>query len=238
MLRIRLAMKTAHFPSWCPPLAGLLAMGGAAHLAAFAGCGHESAASPVNPPVASPVGDPAVSSSVDLPATSNSDSSPSSTAATEQPLLLPTEAPAKPPPAGQRPPADRGPTRPGDAEKITWDDLNLGMQADVVFRPIMISYSDRVKELDGKKISIVGYMHGGQASPKGIKEFILLKNTQCKFGPGGQADHLANIVLQADHSTRFTPSPVKVEGTLKIEPFQGPDGNTWSIYRLDDAQIR
>jgi len=112
------------------------------------------------------------------------------------------------------------------------------MQVDVVFRPFMLNENDRVKELEGKKISIVGYMHGGQAAQKGIKEFIILKNTQCKFGPGGQADHLANVILRADHSTHFTPSPVKIEGTLKIEPFQGPDGNTWSIYRLDDAQIR
>ncbi|HMC11390.1 MAG TPA: hypothetical protein VKH44_08875 [Pirellulaceae bacterium] len=139
---------------------------------------------------------------------------------------------------GQRPPADRARTRPGDAEKITWDDLNLGMQADVVFRPFMISAHDRVKDLEGKRISIVGYMHGGQSAQRGIKEFILLKNTQCKFGPGGQADHLANVLLRADNSLAFTPSPVKVEGTLKLEPFQGPDGNTWSIYRLEDAQIR
>jgi len=127
-------------------------------------------------------------------------------------------------------------TKPGDAEKITWDDVNLGMQADVVFRPFMTS--DRVKELEGKRISIVGYMHGGQAGQRGIKEFILLKNTQCKFGPGGQADHLADVKLKPDSSVLFTPSPIKVEGTLVLEPFQGPDGNTWSIYRLEGAQVR
>src|SRR4029079_8355341 len=69
-------------------------------------------------------------------------------------------------------------------------------------------------------------------------EFILLKNTQCKFGPGGQADHLADVKLKADSSVLFTPSPIKVEGTLVLEPFQGPDGNTWSIYRLEAAQVR
>jgi len=138
-------------------------------------------------------------------------------------------------PAGQPPKADRAPAGPGEAEKITFDDLNLQMQADVVFRPFMVS--DRVKELEGKRVSIVGYMHGGQAAQRGIKEFILLKNNQCKFGPGGQADHLANVLLKAGGSTAFTPAEVKIEGTLKIEPFEGPDGNTWSIYRLEDAQI-
>ena len=109
------------------------------------------------------------------------------------------------------------------------------MQADIVFRDFMVT--DRVHDLEGKRVSIVGYMHPPETQ-RGIKKFILLKNTQCKFGPGGQADHLTDVNLRADHSTVFTPSPLKVEGTLKLFPFQGPDGNTWSIYRLEDAVIR
>jgi hypothetical protein len=155
------------------------------------------------------------------------------------PAVEPAQFAAEPatPPPPQRPPADRAPTKPGDAEKITWEDVNLGMQADVVFRPFMTD-NHRVKDLEGKRISIIGYMHGGQAGQRGIKEFILLKNTQCKFGPGGQADHLADVKLKPDSGIPYTPSPVKVEGTLVIDPFQGPDGNTWSIYRLESAQIR
>jgi len=138
----------------------------------------------------------------------------------------------------QRPRADRTPRRPGDAEKITFDDLNLGMPADVVFRR-EVMLSDRVKELEGKRITIAGYMHGAPDSRVGIKRFILLKNTQCKFGPGGQADHLADVVLRNGVTTNYTASDIKVEGTLRIEPYQGPtDGNTWSIYRLEDAVIR
>lgn len=134
------------------------------------------------------------------------------------------------------PPADRTPRRPGEAEKITFEDLNLGLQPDVVFRPFMLS--DRVRELEGKRVSIVGYMHPGVATARGIREFVLLRNKECKFGPGGQADHLAQIYLRKGESIDFTPGAVKVEGTLRIEPFQGPDGNTWSIYRMEDAQIR
>jgi len=141
--------------------------------------------------------------------------------------------PAKP--QGQRPPADRGPSRPGEAEKITFDDLNLGMQADMVYRPFLLN--DRVTELKGKRLSVVGYMHGGVDSAKNNTKFILLKNTECKFGPGGQADHLADVRLKDGEATRFTREAVKVEGTLKIMPYEGPDGNTWSIYRLEDAKI-
>jgi len=139
------------------------------------------------------------------------------------------------PPADRRPTADRGPIRPGEAEKITFDDLNVGMQADMVFRPFLLS--DRVKELDGKRVAIKGYIHPG-ATGKGIKEFVLLRNLQCKFGAGGQADHLAQVFMQKGSSVDYRLEDIKIEGTLKVQPFEGPDGNTWSIYRLEDAVAR
>jgi hypothetical protein len=203
---------------------------GLAGLLSLAGCGHPTAASPIASAVDSePAADPSVARVAEGQQAAPADKSNTHAAV--------TETPPAPPAAGQRPPADRTVTKPGDAEKITWEDVNLGMQADVVFRPFMID-DHRVKDLEGKRISIVGYMHAGQAGQRGIKEFILLKNTQCKFGPGGQADHLADIKLKPDASVPYTPSPIKVEGTLVIEPFQGPDGNTWSIYRLENAQVR
>src|SRR3954454_7358400 len=197
-----------------------------------AGCGGPSAPSPIagHPPALSSasMNETVATESVALesPPSNSEGSAGASTPATE---------PATPP-QPQRPPADRTITKPGEAEKITWDDVNLGMQADVVFRPFMIS--DRVKELEGKRISIVGYMHGGQAGQRGIKEFILLKNTQCKFGHGGQVDQLTGEKLKSERALQFPPSPIKVERTFALEPFQGPDGNTWSIYRLAGAQVR
>jgi hypothetical protein len=80
-------------------------------------------------------------------------------------------------------------------------------------------------------------MHGGVESTKSVKEFVLLKNTECKFGPGGQADHLAQVYLAEGATTPFTNKPLKIEATLKVEPFEGSDGNTWSIYRLEGAKV-
>ena len=98
--------------------------------------------------------------------------------------------------------------------------------------------TDRVKELDGKRIRISGYMLP-DSKTKGIQEFVLLKNTECKFGPGGQADHLLNVLLVPGVATRFESEAVSVEGTFQVNPFTGPDGNTWSIYDLkcDTVQI-
>ena len=210
------------------------------------GCGHQSVASPGAAPVAnaSPI---AAQTPATLPG--GGPPSPPSTKPTtaeaappsaEPPAAAKPESPendAEPPPKkGKRPVPDRTPTRPGEAEKITFEDLVIGMQADIVFRPFMLT--DRAQELDGKRISIVGYMHGGQLQQRGIKEFILLRNTECKFGPGGQADHLARIYLKEGETTELTDKTIKVEGKLTIEPFQGPDQNTWAIYRLDDAVVK
>ncbi len=105
------------------------------------------------------------------------------------------------------------------------------MQQDIVFRPWMLS--DRAKELDGKRVRLTGFMHGGVSQTKKIKEFVLLKNTECKFGPGGQADHLVQVKMHGSATADYSASPLQIEGVLKLNPFKGPDGNTWSIYDLE-----
>jgi hypothetical protein len=121
----------------------------------------------------------------------------------------------------------------GQVLEITFDDVNLGMKEDMVFRPWLIT--DRVKELDGRRVRIKGVLLP-DATGEGIKEFILLKNVECKFGPGGQADHLVNVKLKKDVTTSFTGDrPISVEGVFRVVPFQGPDGNTWKIYDLEAA---
>jgi hypothetical protein len=209
-------------------------------LSTLAGCGHESAASPVTE---AKLSDPVAAETSPAPETKETPSpvtpitAPAASSEPREPVQPAAAAtPPATPPAAQRPRADRGSVRAGDAEKITFEDLNLGMQADMVYRDFMLS--DRVKDLEGRRVSLAGYMHAGQSAQRGIKKFILLKNTQCKFGPGGQADHLTDVVLREGATTKFTPSDVKIEGIFRIEPFQGTDGNTWSIYRLEDAQIR
>ena len=206
------------------PIAGAFALLGAL---LSAGCGSPTTASSSRAPVA------AVPKAVaQTPA-----ASPAEAPATEKPADAPKEPPAaepKPVPKGKRPPADRGPTRPGDAEKITFDDLNLGMREDMVFRPFLVT--DRVKELEGKRIRISGFIHAGAGS-ENVKEFVLLKNTECKFGPGGQADHLAMVYLTPGDTTKYQLEAIKVEGVLKVKPFEGPDGNTWSVYDLTEAKV-
>jgi hypothetical protein len=151
---------------------------------------------------------------------------------------LAVAAPATPPKpakpddsAPTRPKADREPTKPGDPEKITFDDLILGMQPDMVYRPFMLT--DRAKELEGKKVRLSGDMLPYDS--KKAKEFILLRNNKCLYGKGGQADHVAHILMKDGHTIDYTSNTVRIEGTLKIVPTTGADGNTKHIYVLQDG---
>jgi hypothetical protein len=136
-----------------------------------------------------------------------------------------------------RPKADRTPRKPGEAIRITFDHIILGMQKDMVFRPWMLN--DDVKELDGQRVSITGVMHDNVATLKnGNKWFVLLRNKECKYGPGGQADHLAEVELRPGNSIKYTHETLRVEGKLKIAPKMGDDGNTISLYVLEDATVK
>lgn len=119
--------------------------------------------------------------------------------------------------------------------EISFDDLKLPIQPDIVFRPFMLT--DRVKEMDGRRVHVSGYMLPDDRR-KGIKQFVLLRNKECKFGPGGQADHLINVTLNDNVTAAFTDRAIVVKGVLTINPFNGTDGNTWSIYDLAGESVK
>lgn len=118
----------------------------------------------------------------------------------------------------------------GRAISITFDDLQLEMKEDSVFDPSMLTA--RVKQLDGQRVRIRGFIYPAVLQQTGITKFPLIKNTQCKFGPGGLAHHIILVDLRPGLSTSFTVRPIAVEGLLTVRPFDGPDGKTWTIYHM------
>lgn len=113
---------------------------------------------------------------------------------------------------------------------ITFDDLELKMEKDSVFDQSLLT--DRVKELIGRRVRIRGFIYPSIMQQSGITKFPLVKNTECKFGPGGIAHHLIVVDMQEGTSTSFTVRPIAVEGFLSLSPYEGHDGNTWAIYQM------
>lgn len=118
---------------------------------------------------------------------------------------------------------------------ITFDDLELKMEKDSVFDRSLLT--DRVKELMGRKVRIRGFIYPSIMQQSGITEFPLVKNTQCKFGPGGIAHHLIVVKMQEGASAEFTVRPIAVEGLLSLRPVKGYDDNTWAIYHIVGEKV-
>ena len=133
----------------------------------------------------------------------------------------------------EAPPLRQRPLRkldPDELEIITFDDLKINMEADTVFNDSMLT--DRVKQLNGQRVRIRGFLFPAIFQQTGIDKFPLVMNTQCKFGPGGQAHHIVMVELVDGVTTSYTVRPIAVEGRLTLKPWSGPDGNTWSLYHM------
>jgi hypothetical protein len=90
-----------------------------------------------------------------------------------------------------------------------------------------------VKELDGKKVFIKGYVYPG-AQQQGIKQFVLCRdNGECCFGGNPKLTDmiLVNLVdpLRLTYSRRLQ----RLAGTFHVKPAQGTDGLGGVLYQLE-----
>ena len=125
---------------------------------------------------------------------------------------------------------------PNAAIPITYEDLDLPMEPDSVFADWMLT--QRVRDLDGKRVRLTGFMCSGSVfNRKRIKQFMMLREKECPYGPGGQAHHAVAVLLH-DTTASFTTDAIAVEGVLAVEPFTGANGNTWSVYTLQGISVK
>lgn len=134
-------------------------------------------------------------------------------------------------PAGPKP----GET-PDQPIEITWDDLNLPLPPDSTYESWMLT--TRAKSVLDKYVRITGHMYGGLLQKDNVRTFPLMRDKDCPFGAGGHAHHVVEVNLQGKLRTRYTASPVTVEGFLSVAPFTGTDGTTWSVYHLEGTKIQ
>jgi hypothetical protein len=123
---------------------------------------------------------------------------------------------------------------PNAVRAISFEDLDLPMEPDTLFQDWMLT--QRVRDLDGKRVRITGFMLPTYES-RGIRQFIMLREKECPYGPGGQAHHVIAVTLQKA-SARYTEKPITVEGVLSVSPFTGENDKTWAVYALDDAVLQ
>jgi hypothetical protein len=139
--------------------------------------------------------------------------------------LAAARRPATSLPAG----TDSGPRR------VTWEQLDLGMEPNSVYQPWMMKTS--VAELEGQPIKITGFMGGAIFQKENVRNFPLMRERECPFGVGGQAHHVIEVDLPHALRTSFTTEPVTIEGTFSVRPWTGPNGKTWSLYHVEGTTV-
>ena len=122
---------------------------------------------------------------------------------------------------------DGGPT------DVNFDDIKLDLKQGEKFRAALLT--KKAKSFDGKAISIRGYM-SPSFKADGITEFVLMRNTQCKFGVDA-AHHFLRVRIKQGKSTSYTIRPITVVGKFEIKQFK-VGKKTWAIYELNDVSIK
>ena len=98
--------------------------------------------------------------------------------------------------------------------------------------------TDEIREIDGQPIRIRGYIKPS-FSQRGLKSFVFVRdNKECCFGPSAALYDCMLVKLKKGDSTDYTVRPVTIEGTFYLKDYKGPDGNTWAIYRMKEAEVK
>lgn len=120
--------------------------------------------------------------------------------------------------------------------EVEWDRLEMPLGEDNKFESWMVP--SRVHELEGKRVRVKGLMYAGGLSQRGnIREFPLIRELGCEFGNGAPAWHVIMVELEGKLRTEYKSEQITVEGILRVKPYNGPDGKTWSVYFLQGTKV-
>ncbi len=119
---------------------------------------------------------------------------------------------------------------------LTFDDVKFDLEPDEPFTADKLT--DAIRQIDGQRIKIRGYIRPS-FSQRGLKSFVFVRdNKECCFGPNAAIYDCMLVKLKKETTTDYTVRPVVIEGTFYLKPYQGPDGNTWAIYRMRNASVK
>ncbi len=95
-----------------------------------------------------------------------------------------------------------------------------------------------VKELDGKRVFIKGYVYPG-AKQAGIKQFVLCRdNGDCCFGGNPKLTDMILVDLVDPMRLTYSRRLQKLAGTFRVKPSQGTDGLGGVLYQLEADYLK
>ena len=118
---------------------------------------------------------------------------------------------------------------------LTFDDLKFDIEVGEAFERSLLS--EEVKALDGKQITLSGYMRPSFKAT-GLKGFIFVRDDkECCFGPQAAIYDCVRVKLRSGTSSDYIVRPFKVRGTFYLKEREGPDGAIWSIFNMKNVTI-
>lgn len=122
------------------------------------------------------------------------------------------------------------------AKAISFDDLAFEMEKGGKFERSMLT--PEIEALDGKRISIQGYMLPA-FQEDGIKNFVLVRdNKECCYGPGAALFDCTLVRMKGDATAKFSIRPMTVEGVFRIDEYKGADGAHLAVFRIDGEKTK
>lgn len=118
---------------------------------------------------------------------------------------------------------------------LTFDDLKFDIEIGEPFERELLS--DEVKNLDGKEITLSGYMRPSFKA-SGLKGFIFVRDDkECCFGPQAAIYDCVRVKLKKGSTTNYLVRPFKIRGKFYLKEREGPDGAIWSIFNMKNVKI-
>ena len=118
---------------------------------------------------------------------------------------------------------------------LTFDDLKFDIEIGEPFERSLLS--EGVKALDGKEITLSGYMRPSFKA-SGLKGFIFVRDDkECCFGPQAAIYDCVRVKLKKGDTTDYLVRPFKVRGKFYLKEREGPDGAIWSIFNMKNVTI-
>ena len=123
---------------------------------------------------------------------------------------------------------------PDAIEDLTFDDIKFEMDKEAEFDREFLT--ERINELNGKKIRIRGYILPS-FKQTGIEAFILVRdNQECCFGPGAALCDCILVRLEKGRKTDFTVRPITVRGTFFVKE-RRIGGKVLAVFRMKNVVI-
>jgi len=93
--------------------------------------------------------------------------------------------------------------------------------------------------LDGRDVLLKGYMYPGGSSPRGIVQFLLVRDQgDCCFGGNPKITDRVLVHLADPRGIDFTPRLVKIAGRFRVRPAGTADLGGGVLYHIEAAEKR